>query len=206
MRQLPPHRPASPDAYPRPKADTGAKAVHAGFGPHAVAVTDTILAYTDTVLGGRREYLTDWQVQVNHAIKETGLSSNTDAVLAVPTNTSEVRLFELDNGTTSQARLAKEVWDYERYAGHRVWEGARGTIGGTYQLRPHTLHRRQPIKDGNRLRPARRYKPSTLLRPFGPRPAPRSGRFGGSSLRSTERSQAAVDTSHCRRAERGIRL
>ncbi|MFB7374192.1 hypothetical protein ACFC0D_30590 [Streptomyces sp. NPDC056222] len=31
----------------------------------------------------------------------------------------------------SQARLAKEVWDYERYAGHRVWEGARGTIGGT---------------------------------------------------------------------------
>ena len=40
-------------------------------------------------------------------------------------------LFELDNGTMSQARLAKEVWDYERYAGHRVWEGARGTIGGT---------------------------------------------------------------------------
>jgi hypothetical protein len=31
----------------------------------------------------------------------------------------------------SQARLAKEVWDYERYAGHRVWEGARGTIGTT---------------------------------------------------------------------------
>lgn len=27
---------------------------------------------------------------------------------------------ELDNGTMSQARLAKEVWDYERYAGHRV--------------------------------------------------------------------------------------
>ncbi|WP_338012785.1 replication-relaxation family protein [Streptomyces sp. MJM1172] len=50
----------------------------------------------------------------------------------VPTKTSEVRLFELDNGTMSQARLAKEVWDYERYAGHRVWEGARGTIGGTY--------------------------------------------------------------------------
>ncbi|WTG70612.1 replication-relaxation family protein (plasmid) [Streptomyces sp. NBC_01568] len=117
---------------PRPKAGTGAKAVRAGFGPHAVAVTDTILAYTDTVLGGRREYLTDWQVEVNHAIKETGLSFNTDAVLAVPTKTSEVRLFELDNGTMSQARLAKEVWDYERYAGHRVWEGARGTIGGTY--------------------------------------------------------------------------
>ncbi|MEU3904047.1 replication-relaxation family protein [Streptomyces goshikiensis] len=117
---------------PRPKAGSGAKAVRAGFGPHAVAVTDTILAYTDTVLGGRREYLTDWQVEVNHAIKETGLSFNTDAVLAVPTRTSEVRLFELDNGTMSQARLAREVWDYERYAGHRVWEGARGTIGGTY--------------------------------------------------------------------------
>ncbi|WP_234332028.1 replication-relaxation family protein, partial [Streptomyces sp. NRRL S-87] len=116
---------------PRPKAGTGAKAVRAGFGPHAVAVTDTILAYTDTVLGSR-EYLTDWQVEVSHAIKETGLSFNADAVLAVPTKTSEVRLFELDNGTMSQARLAKEVWDYERYAGHRVWEGARGTIGGTY--------------------------------------------------------------------------
>ncbi|MEV8605975.1 replication-relaxation family protein [Streptomyces griseoviridis] len=111
---------------PRPKAGTGAKAVRAGFGPHGLAVTDTILAY-----GGRRS-LTDWQVEVNHAIKETGLSFNTDAVLAWPTKTSEVRLFELDNGTMSQARLAKEVWDYERYAGHRVWEGARGTIGGTY--------------------------------------------------------------------------
>ncbi|MFF2779906.1 replication-relaxation family protein [Streptomyces sp. NPDC058052] len=117
---------------PRPKAGTGAKAVRAGFGPHGLAVTDTILAYTDTVLRGRREYLTDWQVEVNHAIKQTGLSFNTDAVLAVPTKTSEVRLFELDNGTMSQALLAKEVWDYERYAGHRVWEGARGTIGGTY--------------------------------------------------------------------------
>lgn len=117
---------------PRPKAGTGAKAVRAGFGPHGVAVTDTILAYTDTVLAGGREYLTDWQVEVNHAVKETGLSFNTDAVLAVPTQTSEVRLFELDNGTMSQARLAKEVWDYERYAGHRVWEGARGTNGRTF--------------------------------------------------------------------------
>lgn len=71
-------------------------------------------------------------MEVNHAIKETGLSFNTDAVLAVPTKTSEVRFFELDDGTMSQARLAKEVWDYERYAGHRPWEGARGTIGGTY--------------------------------------------------------------------------
>ncbi|MEU6299291.1 replication-relaxation family protein [Streptomyces erythrochromogenes] len=35
---------------PRPKAGTGAKAVRAGFGPHGLAVTDTILAYTDTVL------------------------------------------------------------------------------------------------------------------------------------------------------------
>ncbi|MGP3635336.1 replication-relaxation family protein [Streptomyces sp. 24-1644] len=117
---------------PRPKAGTGAKAVRAGFGPHGLAVTEMILAYTDTVLSGDRECLTDWQVEVNHAIKQTGLSFNTDAVLAVPTETSEVRLFELDNGTMSQARLAREVWDYERYAGHRVWEGARGTIGTTY--------------------------------------------------------------------------
>jgi hypothetical protein len=111
---------------PRPKAGTGAKAVQAGFGPHGVAVTDTILAY-----GGLGD-LTDWQVEVNHAIKETGLSFNADAVLALPTKTSEVRIFEIDNGTMSRARLAKEVWDYERYAGHRVWEGARGTIGGTF--------------------------------------------------------------------------
>ncbi|WP_322872175.1 replication-relaxation family protein, partial [Streptomyces goshikiensis] len=67
---------------PRPKAGSGAKAVRAGFGPHGLAVTDTILAYTDTVLRGRREFLTDWQVEVNHAIKQTGLSFNTDAVLA----------------------------------------------------------------------------------------------------------------------------
>ena len=86
---------------PRPKAGTGAKAVRAGFGPHGVAVTDMILAY------GGRKHLTDWQVEVNHAIKETGLSFNTDAVLALPTKTSELRLFELDNGTMSQARLAK---------------------------------------------------------------------------------------------------
>lgn len=111
---------------PRPKAGTGAKAVGAGFGPHGVAVTDMILAY------GGRKYLADWQVEVNHAIKETGLSFNIDAVLALPTKTSEVRLFELDNGIMSQARLAKEVWDYERYAGHRVWEGARGTNGRTF--------------------------------------------------------------------------
>ncbi|MER5853595.1 replication-relaxation family protein [Streptomyces sp. NPDC002012] len=111
---------------PRSKAGTGAKAVKAGFGPHGVAVTDMILAF------GGRDHLIDWQVEVNHATKETGLSFNTDAVLAQPAATSEVRLFELDNGTMSQARLAKEVWDYERYAGHRVWEGARGTIGGTF--------------------------------------------------------------------------
>lgn len=110
----------------RPRAGTGAKAVRAGFGPHGVAVTDTILAF------GGRGHLTDWQVEVNHAIEETGPSFNTDAVLAWPTQTSEVRLFEPDNGSMCQARLAKEVWDYERYAGHRVWEGVRGTIGGTY--------------------------------------------------------------------------
>ncbi|MFJ2833534.1 replication-relaxation family protein [Streptomyces sp. NPDC087263] len=98
----------------------------AGLGPHGVAVTDMILAY------GGREHLASWQVEVSHRIKETGLNFNTDAVLALPTASSEVRLFELDNGTMSQARLAKEVWDYERYAGHRIWEGARGTIGKTY--------------------------------------------------------------------------
>ncbi|MFE3695512.1 replication-relaxation family protein, partial [Streptomyces sp. NPDC059129] len=116
---------------PRPRAGTGAKAVRAGFGPHGIAVTETILAYTDAVLGSR-DHLTDWQVEVNHTIRETGLSFNTDSVLAVPTESSEVRLFELDNGTMSRARLAREVWDYERYAGHRVWEGARGTNGSTY--------------------------------------------------------------------------
>ncbi|MFE9399875.1 replication-relaxation family protein [Streptomyces flavidovirens] len=109
----------------RPKVGTGAKAVRAGFGPHGVAVTDTILAY------GSRRSMTDWQVEA-HAIKEIGFSANTDAVLAQPTATSEVRLFELDNGTMTQERLAKEVWDYERYAGHRVWEGARGTNGRTF--------------------------------------------------------------------------
>ncbi|MFD7630194.1 replication-relaxation family protein [Streptomyces sp. NPDC059851] len=67
--------------------------------------------YTDKVFAGGREYLTDWQVEVNHAIEETGLSFNTDAVLVVPTKISEVRLFEIDNGSLSQARLAKEVWD-----------------------------------------------------------------------------------------------
>ncbi|MFE7357186.1 replication-relaxation family protein [Streptomyces sp. NPDC057543] len=61
---------------PCPKVGTGAKAVRAGFGPHGIAVTDTILAY------GSRLSLTDWQVEVNHAIQETGLSFNTDAVLA----------------------------------------------------------------------------------------------------------------------------
>ncbi|WP_280521097.1 hypothetical protein [Streptomyces scopuliridis] len=41
------------ELLPRPKAGTGAKAVKAGFGPHGVAVTDTILAY------GSRRSLTD---------------------------------------------------------------------------------------------------------------------------------------------------
>lgn len=56
-------------------------------------------------------------------------------VLALPTKTSVVRIFELDNRSLSQARLAKEVWDYARYDGHRGWEGARGTIGGTFGRR-----------------------------------------------------------------------
>ncbi|MET9503539.1 replication-relaxation family protein [Streptomyces sp. NPDC006622] len=53
---------------PRPKASTGAKAVRAGWGPHAVAVTGTILACTDTVLGSR-EYLTDWQVEADRRLR-----------------------------------------------------------------------------------------------------------------------------------------
>ncbi|MEF3117663.1 replication-relaxation family protein [Streptomyces chrestomyceticus] len=113
---------------PRPRAGTGARGIRAGFGPHGIAVTETILAY------GGRHHLTGWQVEVNHAIKAIGLSFSTDAVLALPTATSEVRLFEVDNGTMTRARLAKEVWDYERYAGHRVWEGARGTIGRSYDF------------------------------------------------------------------------
>ncbi|MFD9433117.1 replication-relaxation family protein [Streptomyces sp. NPDC060002] len=132
----------------RPKAGTEAEAVRAGFGPHAVAVTEMILAYTDTVLSQDRECLTDWQVEVNHAIRETGLSFSTDAVLAVPTKSSEVRLFDFDNGSMSQARLAKEVWYYERYAGHRVWEGARGTNGSTYpfwQRHRYTRSERFPL-------------------------------------------------------------
>jgi len=79
------------------------------------------------------------------------VSANTDAVLAWPTKTSEVRLFELGNGTVSQARLAGEVWYYERYAGHRVWEGARGTIGTTYpfwQRHRYTRSRGRPRRRG----------------------------------------------------------
>ncbi|MEU8507345.1 hypothetical protein AB0C40_21960 [Streptomyces brevispora] len=48
----------------------------AGFGPHGVAVTEMLLAY-----GGWPQ--ADRQVEVNHAIKESGLSFNTDAVLAL---------------------------------------------------------------------------------------------------------------------------
>ncbi|KUO01420.1 hypothetical protein AQJ84_02925 [Streptomyces resistomycificus] len=48
---------------------------------------------------------------MNHAIKETGLSFTTDAVLAVPTRNSEVRLFELDKGTMTAlpSRSSKPV-------------------------------------------------------------------------------------------------
>ncbi|MYT47531.1 hypothetical protein SRIM_040870 (plasmid) [Streptomyces rimosus subsp. rimosus ATCC 10970] len=113
---------------PRPRAGTGARGIRAGFGPHGIAVTETILAY------GGRHHLTGWQVEVNHAIKAIGLSFSTDAVLTLPTATSEVHLFEVDNGTMTRARLAQEVWDYERYAGHRVWEGARGTVGRSYDF------------------------------------------------------------------------
>jgi hypothetical protein len=44
----------------------------------------------------------------------------------------------------SQARLAGEVRDHERYAGHRVWEGARGTIGTTYPLWQRHRYTRTP--------------------------------------------------------------
>ncbi|MFJ2264706.1 replication-relaxation family protein [Streptomyces sp. NPDC087844] len=47
-------------------------------------------------------------------------------------NGTQVGFYEIDNGTMSRAKLAREVWDYERYAGHRVGEGARGTMGGTF--------------------------------------------------------------------------
>ncbi|MEU2793963.1 replication-relaxation family protein [Streptomyces sp. NPDC007100] len=73
-------------------------------------------------------------MEVNHAIKAIGLSFSTDAVLTLPTATSEARLFEVDNGTMTRARRAKEVWDYERYAGHRAWEGARNTVGRSYDF------------------------------------------------------------------------
>ncbi|MFI9228444.1 replication-relaxation family protein [Streptomyces rimosus] len=102
--------------------------MRAGFGPHGIAVIEMILA-----CGGRR-HLCGWQVEVNHAIKAIGLSFSSDAVLTLPTATSEVRLFEVDNGTMTRARLAKGDWDYERYAGHRAWEGARGTVGRTYDF------------------------------------------------------------------------
>ncbi|WP_281261878.1 replication-relaxation family protein [Streptomyces rishiriensis] len=112
------------------------------------------------------------------------MSFTTDAVLALPTKTSEMRLFELDNGTMSQARLAREVWDYERYAGHRVWEGARGTNGRTFLAAP-SLHplpdlpaaarrpggqggapTRQPAPGAHRRRPGHRH------RDLGEHPAP----------------------------------
>ncbi|MFH8597876.1 hypothetical protein [Streptomyces rimosus] len=54
-------------------------------------MTETILAY-----GGRR-HLCGWQVEVNHAIKAIGLSFSSDVVLALPTTTCEVRLFEVGN-------------------------------------------------------------------------------------------------------------
>ncbi|MGW7554961.1 replication-relaxation family protein [Streptomyces rimosus] len=60
-------------------------------------MTETILA-----CGGRR-HLCGWQVEVNHAIKAIGLSFSSDAVLTLPTVTSEVRLFEVDNGTMTRA-------------------------------------------------------------------------------------------------------
>ncbi|MFD9138516.1 hypothetical protein ACFVZA_40220 [Streptomyces bottropensis] len=39
----------------------------------------------------------------------------------MPGTAAEVGLYEIDNGTMSRAKLAREVWDYERCAGHRVW-------------------------------------------------------------------------------------
>ncbi|WP_312024612.1 replication-relaxation family protein [Streptomyces sp. WAC 06783] len=87
-----------------PRAGTGARGIRAGFGPHGIAVTETILA-----CGGRR-HLCGWQVGVNHAIKAIGLSFGSDVVLALPTATCEVRLFEVDNGTMARARLAEGVW------------------------------------------------------------------------------------------------
>lgn len=80
----------------------------AGLPGSAASASTPWICSASSTFGGR-DHVTDWQVEVNHAIKETGLSFNTDAVLAWPTKTSEVRLFELDNGSMSQARLAREV-------------------------------------------------------------------------------------------------
>ncbi|MDX3839868.1 hypothetical protein PV707_48140, partial [Streptomyces europaeiscabiei] len=41
--------------------------------------------------------MTDWQVEVNHAIKETGLSFNTDALLAVPTQICHIQRITSEN-------------------------------------------------------------------------------------------------------------
>ncbi|MEU8701644.1 hypothetical protein AB0C61_29095 [Streptomyces sp. NPDC048680] len=59
-------------------------------------------------------------------------------------------LLQLDAGLgrLPRPRLAKEVWDYECYAGHRVWEGARGTNGSTYpfwQRHRYTRSERFPL-------------------------------------------------------------
>ncbi|BFO18272.1 hypothetical protein SHKM778_46600 [Streptomyces sp. KM77-8] len=64
------------------------------------------------ILGhGGSKHLTDWQGRSTTPSRRPALSFNTDAVLALPTKTSEVRLFELDNGTMPRARLAKDAWD-----------------------------------------------------------------------------------------------
>lgn len=74
---------------PRSRAGTGATAVRARFRPHGITLADTGFDYNNR----------GWQVEVKRAIRETGLSFNTDAALAQPTETSEVRLFS--NSTTA---------------------------------------------------------------------------------------------------------
>ncbi|MFD7969235.1 hypothetical protein [Streptomyces clavifer] len=69
----------------------------AGFGSHGTAVTAAILAF------GGRDHLTDWQVEVSHAIKVTGF--NIDAVLAWPTKTSEMRFSVADHPLTGAPQV-----------------------------------------------------------------------------------------------------
>ncbi|CAM5725117.1 hypothetical protein SALBM217S_05482 [Streptomyces griseoloalbus] len=84
-----------------------------------------ILAY------GGRKHLTDWQVEVNHAIKETGLSST-----PTPSSRCRPRPARCASSSSTTAPCPRpgspRGLGLRFYAGHRVSEGAGGTIGTTY--------------------------------------------------------------------------